>query len=104
MDRFSEMMVFVRVVEDGSFSSAGRTLSLTPSAISKLITRLEERLGARLFHRSSRMVALTSEGEAYYAGAQRALEAVEEAEAVNIGSGSPAGMLRIRAAPAFASY
>jgi len=46
MDRFSEMMVFVRVVEDGSFSSAGRTLSLTPSAISKLITRLEERLGA----------------------------------------------------------
>ena len=45
MDRFSEMMVFVRVVEDGSFSSAGRTLSLTPSAISKLITRLEERTG-----------------------------------------------------------
>jgi DNA-binding transcriptional LysR family regulator len=104
MDRFSEMMVFVRVVENGSFSSAGRTLSLTPSAISKLITRLEERLGARLFHRSSRTVALTSEGEAYYAGAQRALEAVEEAEAVSIGSGSPAGMLRIRAAPAFARY
>jgi hypothetical protein len=41
----SEMMVFVRVVEDGSFSSAGRTLSLTPSAISKLITRLKERSG-----------------------------------------------------------
>jgi len=46
MDRFSEMTVFVRVVENDGFSSAGRTLSLTPSAISKLITRLEERLGA----------------------------------------------------------
>jgi DNA-binding transcriptional LysR family regulator len=45
MDRFSEMMVFVRVVENGSFSAAGRTLSLTPSAISKLITRLKERSG-----------------------------------------------------------
>ena len=95
MDRFGEMTVFIRVVEDGGFSAASRTLSLTPSAVSKLVARLESRLDVRLFQRSSRTVTLTSEGEAFYAVAQRAVEAVEEAEAVVAGSGTPTGMLRI---------
>ena len=104
MDRFGEMMVFVRVVEDGGFSAAARTLSLTPSAVSKLIARLEGRLNVRLFHRSSRTVTPTSEGEAFYTGARQALEAVEEAEAIAAGSSTPAGILRIRSVPTFARY
>jgi Transcriptional regulator len=104
MDRFEEMRVFVRVAEDGGFSAASRTLSLTPSAISKLIARLEARLGVRLFQRSSRQVFLTAEGENFYAGALRALEAVDEAEAVSLGAGTPTGILRIRSVPTFARY
>lgn len=50
MERSGEMEVFARVVEKGSFSAAARSLDLTPSAVSKLIGRLERRLGTRLWH------------------------------------------------------
>lgn len=61
--RSGEMSVFVRVVENGSFSAAAKTLDMSPSAVSKLVTRLEERLGAVLFLRSTRELTLTNEGE-----------------------------------------
>ena len=66
-----DIAVFVQVVEDGDFSTAARTLSLTPSAVSKSITRLEDQLGRRLLHRSSRAMRLTPEGQGFLDAAQR---------------------------------
>ena len=107
MDRFRELTVFLRAVETGSFSSAARDLSLNPSTVSKLISRIEERLGTRLFARSSRVVRLTADGEIFRAGAMRALEALEETEVEIVSSRAPAsikGTLRIHSLPAFARY
>ena len=85
MNRYAEMQVFVRAAEDGSFSAAARNLALTPSAVSKLIARLEDRLGVLLFRRSHRTIDLTPEGEAFceafYHAAQAAIEAVDTADA-----------------------
>jgi DNA-binding transcriptional LysR family regulator len=107
LDRFRELTVFLRVVETGSFSSAARDLSLNPSTVSKLISRIEERLGTRLFARSSRVVRLSTDGEIFQAGALRALEALEQTEVEITSSRAPAsikGTLRIHSLPAFARY
>jgi len=87
---------FVRVVEHQSFSAAATILGLTPSAVSKLITRLEERLGVRLLHRTTRRLALTPEGELYFARARRILTDIDEAEAELAKSrASPRGRLHV---------
>ncbi|MEH3148650.1 MAG: LysR family transcriptional regulator [Methylobacterium frigidaeris] len=104
MNRFGEMLVFVRAVEDGGFSAAGRSLTMTPSAVSKLIGRLENRLGVTLFNRAARTVTLTAEGEAFYAAARRAVEAVEDAETAVLGGRTAQGTLRIRSMPTFATH
>ena len=72
--QLDELEVFFAVVETGNFSAAGRKLSLSPSAVSKLMSRLEERLSVRLFHRTKRSVALTAAGEAYLGEAVSALD------------------------------
>lgn len=105
MDKPGEMAVYVRVVEDGGFSAAARSLSLTPSAVSKLIGRLEARLGVRLMHRTTRSLSLTHEGVAFYQRAARILRDIEEAEeSVSGVAGIPRGPLRVNAAVAFATY
>jgi DNA-binding transcriptional LysR family regulator len=76
-----EMQAFVRVVERGSFSAAASGLGMTPSAISKLVSRLEGRLGVRLLHRTTRRLALTSEGDVYFARGRQILADIEEVEA-----------------------
>lgn len=80
MERSGEMEVFVRVVAKGGFSAAARSLELSPSAVSKLVRRLERRLGARLLSRTTRAVALTDEGAAYFEAAQRILRDIADAE------------------------
>ena len=80
VNRFGEMDVFVRVVDMGGFSAAARTLRMTPSAVSKLMARLETRLGTRLLSRSTRMLQLTPEGTAFYESSLRILADLEEAE------------------------
>jgi DNA-binding transcriptional LysR family regulator len=60
-----EMTVFTRVIERGSFAAAADDLGLSPSAVSKLMTRLESRLGVRLIMRTTRRIALTAEGELF---------------------------------------
>jgi DNA-binding transcriptional LysR family regulator len=102
MDRYGEMLVFIRAVEDGSFSAAGRNLALTPSTVSKLVARIEERLGVMLFQRSRRSPTLTADGEAYYAAALRAVEAVQEAETLLQRRNSLDDILRVRSMPTFA--
>ena len=104
MDRLGEMQIFVRAVEDGSFSAAGRSLSLTPSAVSKLIARLENRLGVVLFNRSLRSLALTPEGEAFYPAARQAIAAVEEAESIAFTGALVRDVLRVRSIPTFAIH
>ena len=92
----SEMRAFVCVAEHQSFSGAAAVLGLTPSAVSKLISRLEERLGIRLLHRTTRRVALTSEGEVYFARARQILADIDEMEMeVTRSRGSPRGHLRV---------
>src|SRR5260221_1421048 len=87
MERSGEMEVLARVVEKGSFSAAARSLDLTPSAVSKLIGRLEGRLGTRLLARTTRALTLTEEGVAYHRAAERILGELNAADqAVTTGS------------------
>lgn len=100
MERSGEMEVFVRVVAAGGFSAAARTLDLTPSAVSKLIARLEERLGARLLVRTTRRLSLTDEGEAYHRAAIRILQELNDADQEASG-GAVRGRLRVSASLPF---
>lgn len=101
-DRAGEMLAFVRAVEGHGFSAAARHLELTPSAVSKSVTRLESRLGVRLLNRTTRSVSLTAEGERFYARAQRILADLDEAEQeATRASRSPRGLLRINSGVAF---
>jgi DNA-binding transcriptional LysR family regulator len=102
MDRFSELSAFVEVAETGDFSSAARRLDLTPSGVSKAMTRLEQRLGSTLLRRSSKGIALTEEGASFLEGARRALEALQEAE--RSATQTPTGTLRISCLPSFGVY
>jgi DNA-binding transcriptional LysR family regulator len=105
MDRAAEMTALVRSVETGGFSAAARDLGLTPSALSKLVTRLEARLGARLLQRSTRRLQLTPEGEAFYARARRILADMDDAEAEVIDAGvRPRGLLRLHCGSAFGMH
>ena len=102
MDSLSAMELIARVVQAGSFSAAARGLSLTPSAVSKQIGRLEDRLGARLITRTTRQFALTEEGRAFHERAVRILAEVAEAEqAVTDLRGEARGTLRVNAPFAF---
>lgn len=102
MDATSDLRVFVRVMDRGNFSLAANDLGITPSAVSKLISRLEDRLGVRLLERSTRRLALTPEGETFLARARRIVADIEEAEAeVARVRGAPRGKLRINAGTAF---
>src|SRR5713226_1851432 len=76
----SEMAIFQRVAERGSFAGAAEDVSLSPSAVAKLITRLEQRLGVRLINRTTRHLALTAEGEIYLDRVREILGAIETAE------------------------
>src|SRR5689334_22081836 len=95
-DASSEMAIFARAVERGSFASAAEDLGLSPSAVSKLIARLESRLGTRLINRTTRRLTLTAEGELFLDRARKILDAIEVAEAeVASGRRGPQGHLRV---------
>jgi DNA-binding transcriptional LysR family regulator len=100
MERSGEMEVFVRVIQDGGFSAAARSLDLTPSAVSKLIARLEARLGTRLVNRTTRALTLTDEGRIYLSAAMRILQDLNEADQA-VGGSSIRGRLAINASLPF---
>ena len=105
MSNPDDMTAFVRAVELGGFSVAAREMGLTPSAISKLVTRLEDRLGVRLLNRTTRRLALTPEGEAYFHRTQRILADIDEAEnEVARFRAHPKGLLRINVGTAFGMH
>ncbi|MFT4120717.1 LysR family transcriptional regulator [Bradyrhizobium sp.] len=94
-NRSAEMEVFVRVVDLGGFTQAARKLRLTPSGVSKLISRLEARLGSRLINRTTRKLTLTEEGQAFYQRAVRILAEMEEAEREAASGATPRGRLAV---------
>jgi DNA-binding transcriptional LysR family regulator len=94
-NRAAEMEVFVRVVGLGGFTPAAREFRLTPSGVSKLISRLERRLGSRLVNRSTRKLQLTPEGETFYQRAARILADMDEAEGEAAAGAAPRGHLRV---------
>ncbi|UZE30938.1 LysR family transcriptional regulator [Pseudomonas asplenii] len=96
--RSGEMEVFVKVAQAGSLSGAARALGLTPSAVSRIITRTEQRIGTRLLLRSTRAITFTAEGEAYLRGARRILADMDEVEEAITDQGVPKGRLRVSAA------
>lgn len=104
VNRFGEMEVFVRVVELGGFSAAARAFRMTPSAVSKLVARLERRLGARLVNRSTRSLQLTPEGCTFYERSVRLLADLEEAEREAATSDVPCGRLRVNANVPFGTH
>jgi DNA-binding transcriptional LysR family regulator len=103
--RSGEMLVFAKVVETGSFSAAGKLLNLTPSAVSKLVTRIEERLGVLLLQRSTRQLAVTSEGRHFYDSCVRILDDIEEAEqGIAQGKVAAHGLLRVNVSLPFGTH
>ena len=102
MDQVTDMRAFVHVIQRGSFSAAAEDLDLTPSAVSKLVSRLEDRLGVRLLHRTTRRLALTPEGETYLVRARDILRANEDAEPAGARARpTPRGKLRLNTGSAF---
>ena len=94
--RLKDIVPFVASVEEGSFAAAAERLHLTGSAISKSISRLEARLGSRLLERTTRRLALTDAGQAYYQTCIRILEELAEAESVLAAHRTiPSGRLRL---------
>jgi DNA-binding transcriptional LysR family regulator len=101
----SELEVFMAAVEDGNFSAAGRRLDLTPSAVSKLVARLEDSLNVRLFHRGARKLTPTEAGQVLYDEGQDIFAALRSAEnAVKTCSGEVSGTLRVHSMVTFAKY
>ncbi|MEO8484769.1 MAG: LysR family transcriptional regulator [Betaproteobacteria bacterium] len=99
------MDVLLRVVDRGGFAAAASELQVSPSALSKIVAKLEARLGVKLLHRTTRRLRPTAEGEAYLERAARIVEAVREAdhEAMRHG-GQPSGRLRLVVGVSFGTY
>ena len=104
-DRLDGISVFVEVVEAGGFARAADRLALTRSAVGKSIARLEQRLGVRLFHRTTRSQGLTEEGHLYFEKCVRALDEVRSAEAMlESGRREVAGKLKVTMPVLFGRY
>lgn len=105
MDNYRQMLAFIWAYEHGSLSAAARVHDMTPSAMSKLITRLETRLKVRLIQRGTRQLVLTEEGQLYLESAKKVLMAMEEAD--SLAENFPhqiSGVLRIKTMPTFARH
>ena len=102
MTPISDLEIFARVVTAGNMSAAGREMGLSPAVVSKRISHLEERLGARLFQRTTRQLTLTEAGQGFYDRIVNILAGIEEAEAfVTRRNAMPRGTLRVSAPTAF---
>lgn len=103
MNYLQELNVLIAVVEKGNFSAAANSLRMSPSAVSKLISRIENRIGVRLFDRTQRTVHLTYEGELYLQSVQRAADALSDLETLGESLGKiPRGIIRVHSTPVFA--
>src|SRR4051812_25696791 len=102
MVNLNDLVVFTRVVQSGSFTAASRALDMTKSSVSRKVSELEDRVGARLLQRSTRKLGLTDVGRAYYQYCARIVSEMEEADlAVSRMQEAPRGLLRISVPLAF---
>jgi LysR family transcriptional regulator for bpeEF and oprC len=102
MARIDPLHIFIAVVDQQSFTRAAAILGLTPSAVSKQVSALEERLGARLLHRTTRSVIATEAGQLYYDRCRQILETLDETETqIRALDSVPAGRVRVLAQPFF---
>jgi DNA-binding transcriptional LysR family regulator len=105
MDRLASLRVFQRVIDEGSFAAAARALDMSPAVVTRLVADLEEHLGTRLLHRTTRRMSLTEAGEAYLARVRNILQDVDDADAlVSARTTEHAGVLRILAPPVLATH
>ena len=96
MDRFHSIQVFVRVADRGGFAAAARDLAMSPPAVTRAVAMLEDRLGTRLFVRTTRSVRLSESGERFLRDSRRILLELEEAEEAAVGShAAPRGELHV---------
>lgn len=103
VNRLFEMEVFLSVVDEGSFSAAAAVRKMTPSAVSKMMTRMEQRLGTTLLRRTTRHIRITEEGQAFARSARGVLAALDQAER-EVGRGPIAGTVRIATSSAYANH
>src|SRR5689334_7235639 len=102
VDRFKELTTFVEVAQRGSLSAAAREEGITPAMVGRRIDQLEERLGVKLFKRSTRKVTLTPEGTTFYEDTSRLLGELRSAEdALSVGARNASGRLIITAPTSF---
>ena len=114
MDQLAAMQVFVRVVETGGLSAAGRALGMAPSSVSRRVSELEGALGTRLLQRTTRKLSLTEAGETYFERSRDIVRAVEEANLAmtekradpngTLRLTAPASVARLHIAPAVAAF
>lgn len=105
MDTLFAMDALLRSVDRGGFAPAARELGVSPSALSKVVAKLESRLGVKLLHRTTRRLRPTAEGETYLERARRIVEDVREADAEAMRHGGrPAGRLRLVVAMSFGTH
>jgi DNA-binding transcriptional LysR family regulator len=96
VDKFQEMKVFAAVVEAGSFTGAAQLLDMSKAAVSRYVADLEERLGVRLLHRTTRRLSPTTEGEIFHVRCRELLDNLDEAEAeITSRSGAASGLLKV---------
>jgi DNA-binding transcriptional LysR family regulator len=96
MDRLGPLNIFMQVADAGSFTLAGRRLSISSSAVSKAVARLEQKLGVHLFQRSTRAITLTAEGACFLERCRRIFDELEQAESdFSKVRGKPSGRLKI---------
>jgi len=105
MDRLLSMRVFERVVNEGGFAAAARSLDLSAPVVTRLVADLEDHLGTRLLQRSTRRLALTEAGRSYLSRVRNILQDIDEADAVTRSQSTELeGLLRVHAPPVLASY
>ncbi len=103
MDRFDAMRAFVRVVEAGSFTKAADTLHMSKTTVTQLVQQLEARLRVKLLNRTTRKVAMTADGAAFYERAVRLLADMDDAEtSLSVAASLPRGRLRVDVPSPFA--
>ncbi|MDO9133126.1 MAG: LysR family transcriptional regulator [Hydrogenophaga sp.] len=105
MDRLVSMRVFQKVIDEGGFAAAGRSMDMSPAVVTRLVADLEEHLGTRLLHRTTRRVSLTDAGESYLERVRVILQDLDEAHAlVSSQTSELAGVLRLLAPPVLATH
>ena len=105
MDRLSSMRAFQKVIDEGGFAAAARALDMSPAVVTRLVADLEEHLGTRLLHRTTRRVSLTEAGDAYLDRVRLILLELDEAHAlVSSHTSELAGVLHLLAPPVLATH